>query len=237
MIRLRLKLVLLAAIGDDGTGLLWHRLTPDGRRMLKLAIVEARALRHPCIAEEHLVLGLLRHGAGPAAGLLHEHGLDLATTRAGLLAVGPTLPARSDPADALRGLGVDVARIRQRLEATFGADAVRAAERRARRRPWWRGGHPRPRPLCVYLLARRAFRFAVEHADRRGDARIGPPHLLLGALRAAQDPLGAHLSRRSARALASTGWTPGRANPLRLMLETRGLDLTRLTTQVAGMTA
>jgi hypothetical protein len=29
------------------------------------------------------------------------------------------------------------------------------AERRVRRRPRWRGGHPRPSPLCVHLLVLR----------------------------------------------------------------------------------
>jgi hypothetical protein len=124
--------------------------------------------------------------------------------------------------------------VRRRLEATFGADAVEAAERRVRRRPRWRGGHARPSPLCVYLLAKRSFEISARFADRRGDAGIGPEHLLYGLLHDARDPLGTQLSRRSRRELAPLGWTGGRPNPLRLVLEARGIDLTRLAAALGG---
>lgn len=79
---------LRAAIGDDGTGPLWRRLNRDGRDMIRLAYVEAREFGHPGIADEHLVLGLLRHGTGPAAGLLRDAGLDPPTVRSELLRLG-----------------------------------------------------------------------------------------------------------------------------------------------------
>jgi Clp amino terminal domain, pathogenicity island component len=161
----RVKYALLAVIGDDGTGLMWHRLSRDGLQVLGMASLEARELGHPCTADEHVLLGILRHGTSPTAALLHDQGLDLATARAALLEVGPSLGPRADPSGALRSVGIDVEQVRQRLEATFGADAVRAAERRVRRRPWWRGGHPRPSPLCGYFLAKRAYQFAAEYAD------------------------------------------------------------------------
>jgi ATP-dependent Clp protease ATP-binding subunit ClpA len=230
----RVKLKLLAVIGDDGTGPMWQRLSRDGLQVLAMASREARELGHPCTADEHLLLGILRHGTSRTATLLRDQGLDLATARAALLEVGPTLDPRADPADALRSVGIDVDQVRQRLEATFGADAVRAAERRVRRRPWWRGGHPRPSPMCGYFLAKRAYQFAAEYADDRGDAQIEPHHLLYGALRDAQDPLGTQLSRRSRTSLATLGWTPGRTNPLRLLLQARGIDPAELAAAVAG---
>jgi hypothetical protein len=228
--------VLLAAIGDDGTGPMWPRLRPDAREVLRLAFLEAHELGHPCLAGEHVLLGVLRHGAGPAAALLRQQGLDLATARADLLAVGPTLGPRADPAAALRSLGIDVDAVREHLAASFGADAVHAAERRVRRRPWWRGGHPRPNPLCVYLLAKRAFHFAAEYADSRGDEWIGPEHLLHGVLRDARDPVGTQLSRRGRAALATSGWTPHRPNPVTLVLRAHGLDPARLATDLGGRT-
>jgi hypothetical protein len=158
--------------------------------------------------------------------------LDLATARAELLRVGPTLGRRVDPAGALRSLGIEVEEVRRRLEVTFGTHAVEAAEWRVRRRPRWRGGHPRPSPLCVYVLAKRAFEISARFADRRGEAGIGPDHLLYGILHDACDPLGTQLGRRSRIELATLGWTPGRPNPLRLMLEGRGIDLTRLAAQL-----
>lgn len=228
----RLSRLLRAAIGDDGTGGMWDRLTPDGRQVLRLAFVEAREHGHPCIADEHVLLGLLRHGTSPAATLLESRGLDLATARAELLRVGPTLGPAANAAWALRTLGIDIEEIRQRLESTFGTQALHAAERRVRRRPWWRGGHPRPSPLCVYLLAKRSFEFAAGFAARRGDAGIGPEHLLYGVLQDARDPLGTQLSRRSRRQLAPLGFAPGRANPVRLQLEALGIDLTQLAAEL-----
>jgi ATP-dependent Clp protease ATP-binding subunit ClpA len=225
---------LRAAMGDDGTGPMWERLTPDGREVLRLAFVEARELGHPCLADEHVLLGLLRHGSSEAAGLLRNQGLDLAGARAELLRVGPTLGPRVDPAGALRSLGIEVEEIRRRLEATFGAEALQAAEWRVRRRPWWRGGHARPSPLCVYLLAKRSFAIATELANRRGDSGIGPEHLLYGVLHDARDPLGTRLSRRSRRQLAALGWTAGRPNPLRLLLEARGINVAHLAAKLEG---
>jgi ATP-dependent Clp protease ATP-binding subunit ClpA len=234
VIRRRVTRLLWAALGDDRVGPVWDRFTDEAREVQRLAFVEAQELGHPCIADEHVMLGLLRHGTNPAAALLRAHGLDLATARADLLAIGPTLGPRADPAAALRGLGIDVEQIRQRLETTFGTDAVHAAERRVRRRPWWRGRHPGPSPLCVQLLAKRAYHFAAEYADQRGDAQIGPQHLLYGLLRDARDPLGTQLSRRSRTTLAGLGWAAGRPNPLRLLLQRRGVDPARLVTDLAS---
>src|SRR5688572_9631152 len=135
--------LLRAATGDDEAGPAWDRLTADGREIMRLAYVEARELGHPCLADEHVLLGVLRHGSSRAAALLRNQGLDLTTARAELLRVGPTLGPRIDPAGALGSLGIDVEQVRRRLEATFGADALASAERRVRRRPRWRGGHPR----------------------------------------------------------------------------------------------
>ena len=230
----RLTRLLRSAIGDDGSGAIWDRLTPDGRAVMRLAFVEAHELGHPCMADEHVLLGLLRHGTSQAAALLRAEGLDLATARAELSRVGPTLGPRVDPAGALRTLGIEVEEVRRRLEATFGAHAVHAAERRVRRRPRWRGGHARPSPLCVYILAKRSFEIAARFADRRGDAEIGPDHLLHGVLHDARDPLGTQLSRRSRRELAGLGWTEGRPNPLRLLLEARGIDPSRLAAELGG---
>jgi ATP-dependent Clp protease ATP-binding subunit ClpA len=203
---------LRAVIGDDGTGAMWDRLTPGGRQVIRLALVEARELGHPCMADEHVLLGVLGHGTSPGATLLQASGLDLATARAELLQVGPTLGPAADPASALRSIGVDVEQIR----------------------PRWRGGHPRPDPLCVYILAKRSFEIATQFATRRGDSGVGPDHLLYGVLRDALDPLGTQLSRRSRRELAPLGFTVGRPNPVRLQLEARGLELPQLAAQLGG---
>jgi ATP-dependent Clp protease ATP-binding subunit ClpA len=226
---------LWATIGDDRVGVVWDRLDPDARQVLRLAGIERRELGHPALADEHIVLGVLRHGTSPAARLLGEHGLDLTAARAELLAIGPTLGPNADPAAALRALGINLDEVRSRLEAAFGRGAVHAAERRVRRRPWWRGGRQQPRPLCVHLLAKRALHIAADHAADQGDAHITPQHLLFGVLRDAQDPLGTQLSRRGRHTLTGLGWTPGGPNPLRLLLQGRGVDLARLTVDVSRL--
>jgi hypothetical protein len=60
--------------------------------------------------------------------------------------------------------------------------------------------------------------FAARCAADRGDAGIGPQHLLYGVLLDARDPLGTQLSRRSRQQLAPLGFVPGRPNPVRLQL-------------------
>ena len=227
--------LLAAAIGDDGTGGVWRRLTPDGHEVIRLAYLEARELGHPCIADEHVLLGLLRHRTSRAAALLQAAGLDLAIARAELEHVGPTVGARVDPASALRTLGIEADQVRQRLESTFGVDAVHTAERRVRRRPRWRGGHPGPSPLCVHLLAKRSLQIAADYADCRGDAGIGPEHLLYGVLTDARDPLGTQVSRRGRRQLAGLGWEAGRVNPLRLLLAARHIDMTQLARELGEL--
>jgi ATP-dependent Clp protease ATP-binding subunit ClpA len=224
----RVRRVARAAIGDDGTGAVWPRLTLDGRAVIDLAFAESRELGHPCMAGEHLLLGLLRHGTSPAAALLRARGLDLDSARAELRRAGPTLGPGASPAAALRSLGIDAGAVRQRLEASFGTGAVHAAERQVRRRRRWRGGHPGPSPLCVYLLAKRAMEFAARSASDRGDDGIGPQHLLYGVLQDARDPLGTQLSRRGRRQLAPLGFVPGRPNPVGLQLQARGIDPQRL---------
>ena len=224
----RLTRLLRAAIGDDGTGAVWPRLTPDGWGVIRLAFAEARELGHPCISGEHVLLALLRHGSSRAATLLEARGLDVNVLRAGFHRVGPALGPGASPATALRTLGIDAEQVRQRLEASFGTGALRAAERRVRRRPWWRGGHPGPAPLCVHPLANRALAIAARIAAGRGDSGIGPEHLLYGVLQDARDPLGTQLSRRSRRQLAALGFAPGRPNPVRLQLQAHGIDLSRL---------
>jgi ketopantoate reductase len=223
---------LRAVIGDDGTGAVWPRLTPEGWEVFRLAHDEARRLGHPCVADEHVIIGLLRHGRSQAAALLEARGLDLAAARSGLQRHGPALRPGASPAAALLALGIDAATIRQRLEDSFGTAALEAAERRVRRRPRWRGGHPRPDPLCVHLLAKRALQMAAQFAARQGDPGIGPEHLLYGVLQDALDPLGTQLSRRSRRQMVPLGFTPGQPNPVRLQLQARGIDLQQLAADV-----
>src|SRR4030067_882357 len=52
-------------------------LTPRAKRVIELAIDEARRLGHNYIGTEHLLLGLLHEGEGVAAGVLDRFGITL----------------------------------------------------------------------------------------------------------------------------------------------------------------
>ncbi|UCH42688.1 MAG: ATP-dependent Clp protease ATP-binding subunit [Dehalococcoidales bacterium] len=57
-------------------------LTPRAKRVIELAIDEARRLGHNYIGTEHLLLGLLHEGEGVAGGVLQSFGITLEQTRA-----------------------------------------------------------------------------------------------------------------------------------------------------------
>ncbi|MBI4329835.1 MAG: ATP-dependent Clp protease ATP-binding subunit [Chloroflexi bacterium] len=56
-------------------------LTPRAKRVIELAVDEARRLNHSYIGTEHLLLGLLREGEGVAAGVLESLGVNLEKVR------------------------------------------------------------------------------------------------------------------------------------------------------------
>ncbi|MFC1988829.1 ATP-dependent Clp protease ATP-binding subunit [Chloroflexota bacterium] len=56
-------------------------LTPRAKRVIELAIDEARHLGHNYIGTEHLLLGLLHEGEGVAAGVLDSFGINLEQAR------------------------------------------------------------------------------------------------------------------------------------------------------------
>jgi ATP-dependent Clp protease ATP-binding subunit ClpC len=57
-------------------------LTPRAKRVVELAVEEARSLDHHYIGTEHLLLGMLREGDGVGAVVLTRFGLSLEQVRA-----------------------------------------------------------------------------------------------------------------------------------------------------------
>ena len=57
-------------------------LTPRAKKVIELAVDEARRLNHSHIGTEHLLLGLVREGEGIAAGVLESLGVNLERVRA-----------------------------------------------------------------------------------------------------------------------------------------------------------
>ncbi len=56
-------------------------LTPRAKKVIELAVDEARRLGHHYIGTEHLLLGLVREGEGIAAGVLDSLGVSLEKVR------------------------------------------------------------------------------------------------------------------------------------------------------------
>src|SRR5205823_2445433 len=62
------------ALGEIG-------LTPRTKKVIELAVDEARRMGHHYIGTEHLLLGLIREGEGIAAGVLESLGVNLERAR------------------------------------------------------------------------------------------------------------------------------------------------------------
>ena len=89
-------------------------LTPRAKRVIELAIDEARHLSHSYIGTEHLLLGLLREGEGIAAGVLDSFGVTLERARAETVhilsqgALRPRATRTTSRTPALDQLGIDL---------------------------------------------------------------------------------------------------------------------------------
>jgi serine/threonine-protein kinase len=65
----------------DGVVLGEIGLTPGAKKVIELAVDEARRLNHHAIRTEHLLLGLVREGEGIATGVLESLGVNLEKVR------------------------------------------------------------------------------------------------------------------------------------------------------------
>ncbi|MCY3684717.1 MAG: ATP-dependent Clp protease ATP-binding subunit [Chloroflexi bacterium] len=83
-----------AVLGEIG-------LTPRAKKVIELAVDEARRLNHHYIGTEHLLLGLVREGEGIAAGVLESLGVNLERVRAETTRI----LSQSGPATAGAGAG------------------------------------------------------------------------------------------------------------------------------------
>ncbi len=96
--------------------------TSQAKRVLELAMAEARTLNYPYVGTEHLLLGVLRAEGVPLAGIVAGAGLTLDATRAAALALRGTDDASGESVALPSNLG-----------APFGgASSVPPTERTAR---------------------------------------------------------------------------------------------------------
>lgn len=95
-----------AAQGDVG-------LTPRAKRVIELAVDEARFLGHQYIGTEHILLGLLREGEGVAAGVLESLGVTVERVHSEINRVLNQAPPQASPRTStktptLDQMGVDL---------------------------------------------------------------------------------------------------------------------------------
>jgi ATP-dependent Clp protease ATP-binding subunit ClpC len=95
--------------------------TPKAKKVIELAMEEARSLGHNYIGTEHLLLGLIREGEGVASQVLMNLGLDLNRVRNEVI----TLLGSSSPAPAAGG-GAGARTKTPALDA-FGRDLTQLA--------------------------------------------------------------------------------------------------------------
>jgi len=106
-------------------------LTPRAKKVIELAVDEARRLNHHYIGTEHLLLGLVREGEGIAAGVLESLGVNLEKVRAQVMQVVSQSPssarASSRPKRHIWMRSVSISQTRPGL-----ANLVRSSEERPR---------------------------------------------------------------------------------------------------------
>jgi len=107
-------------------------LTPRAKRVIELAVDEARRLNHHYIGTEHLLLGLVREGEGIAAGVLESLGVSLEKVRAQVIEVLKSPDARdvSSTKNEESAVG-DLARTDWELKSLREGWSLREARRKA----------------------------------------------------------------------------------------------------------
>lgn len=153
-------------------------LTPRAKKVVELAVDEARRLNHPMIGTEHLLLGLIREGGGIAAGVLETLGVNLEKVRIEVVRVlsRHSSDISKEPVQGLLLFASAYVRGTKQIEqnALLGQDAddlvpvpTSEAERGNR----------------LTLRVRRVLLHAREEAQQQQSSVVGTQHLLLALLR------------------------------------------------------
>ena len=107
--------------------------TSRAKKVLELAMSEARELNHSYVGTEHLLLGLLREEKGIAAQVLTDAGVNLEQARAETLRLlGSEMPAT--PAGGGTGAAADAAQEREEIQDTRARPLLPRSHAARRRR-------------------------------------------------------------------------------------------------------
>ena len=153
---------------------MFERISRDDKMLLAFATQEAGDLGHRQLGNDHLILGMLCNARSPLFALLADQGLTLTSAREVVRKYHDEHAERSDAAEtaddesareryeedreALRGIGIDLDKVRDAVRGRFGEDLSDGWGERAQRGPRGRGhgrrGHRHhgrgrgPRPDC-----------------------------------------------------------------------------------------
>jgi hypothetical protein len=142
--------------------------TDDARTIMVHAQAHARRLGHTHVGGEHFLLALAAADV-PAAAVLREQGVTAERVEEEIVRLEGLGPAAALLADldtgALAAIGVDPGAVRDRIEASFGPDALARAGRATQKKPRRPSGlNPKnPRPMGPGPIARWRRRRVVRH--------------------------------------------------------------------------
>ncbi|MGV9675408.1 Clp protease N-terminal domain-containing protein [Nocardia sp. NPDC003482] len=165
---------------------MFERFSKAARYAVVIAQEEARQLRSERIDVEHLLLGVAVSPDKALRKTLADNGVTGERIRAALSARRIGEPLGEEDAAALRSIGIDLDRVRESLEATFGEDALERAvpgEESRWGRLSLRGGRNFGH-IPFTRDAKKALELSLRETLARGDDRIEAAHVLLGILRA-----------------------------------------------------
>ncbi|MCY4623876.1 MAG: ATP-dependent Clp protease ATP-binding subunit [Chloroflexi bacterium] len=123
-------------------------LTPRAKRVIELAVDEARRMSHHYIGTEHLLIGLMREGEGVAAGVLESLGVTLDKVRAET----QRLLSQSISPGQQQGRGSSASSTRTPILDQLGVDLT-ALSRNNKLDPVW--GRQKELQRAVQILSRR----------------------------------------------------------------------------------
>ena len=152
--RARSSVEVMIGRGKETTSPSEITLSPRTKKVIELAVDEARKLGHSHVGTEHLLLGIVREGESVGAGVLQSMGVSLEQVRHQVIAVmGQHRPEMGATASA--GIGPSAG-------AGIGSS------------------HPVPFVDRLETSGRRALARAYWEAGRANDKEVAPHHLLLG---------------------------------------------------------
>jgi len=157
---------------------MFERFGVEARQAIVFAQETAHRLGHDHIGTEHILLGLLEQPRILSAELLAARGLDSARAEAAILRLLPAVDGKPEDLDAgaLEAIGIDLAAVREKVEAAFGPGALdQPPSKRSLRRSF---GH-----LSFTGRAKKVMELSLREALRLEHKGIDDGHLLLGLLR------------------------------------------------------